>query len=465
MGFVLSIFYLVVAYLGPDTLFGPLAPYHIELILAALVLLVSLPALKGSSIFKTSQSIAVIGLTIAVFLSVLVGVHWARGALQAFLAFIPSAFAYWLVCLHCNSKKKLQILVFMLLLVCTFVTLRGAFDLFHGIPASGPPQATESGDPDLNLWNTEHPYVLAQLGDTGEWIYRIRGQNFINDPNDFGQLLVCVIPLMFIFWRPRRILPNIAVVLLPVCALLFGTFLTHSRGALLALMAVSVAAARRRIGTLPALLLGAGLFVAAMALQFTGGRGISADAGADRTDLWGETLQLLKSQPLFGVGWGNLPDRLGHTAHNSILVCAGELGLFGLYFWALFLLPTIRDALAIASPPKTSEARASLPEFQRLSPPVEAAETPEEADIRHTGRLLILSLSGFLVAGLFLSRAFVMTFFLLGGMVEVVSETALRQGSMTPRLRLSRLAPYALVLMIALVIAMYIMVRILNLAR
>jgi hypothetical protein len=174
---------------------------------------------------------------------------------------------------------------------------------------------------------------------------------------------------------------------------------------------------------------------------------------------------LLKSQPLFGVGWGNLPDRLGHTAHNSILVCAGELGLFGLYFWALFLLPTIRDALAIGSPLKASGAKTTLPEVQRLPPPGERAETVEEVDTEHIGRLLTLSLTGFLVAGLFLSRAFVMTFFLLGGMVEVVFETALRQGTITPRLRLSRSASCAAGLSIALVIAMYIMVRILNLAR
>ena len=53
-------------------------------------------------------------------------------------------------------------------------------------------------------------------------------------------------------------------------------------------MAVAVVAARRRIGTLPALLVAGGLFVAAMALHFTGGREISAGSGADRTGLWGD---------------------------------------------------------------------------------------------------------------------------------------------------------------------------------
>jgi O-Antigen ligase len=465
MGFVLSIFYLVVAYLGTATVFGPLAPYHIELILAALVFFVSLPALQGSLIFKTSQSFALIGLTIAVFLSVLIGVHWAGGAVQAFLAFIPCAFAYFLVCMHCNSRRKFQVLVLMLLLVCFFVTARGAFDLFHNVPVTGPPKTLDSGGSDLDAWNMEHPYLIPQRSDAGEWIYRVRGQNFINDPNDFGQLVVCVIPLMFIFWRSKRMLQNIAFVLLPVGALLFGTFLTHSRGALVALMAMSVVAARRRIGTLPALLVAAGLFVAAMALQFTGGRDVSAEAGSDRTALWGETLQLLKSHPVFGVGAGSLPDQLGHTAHNSILVCAGELGLFGLYFWALFLLPTVRDALVVASPLKMSEPMVAVPEEQSLPQPFGQVEIVDKAEINLRRRLVVLSLTGFLVAGLFLSRAFVMTFFLLGGLAEVVFEMALRQGMVAPRLRLPRVLPFAGGLAIVLVILMYVTVRVLNLTR
>ena len=40
--------------------------------------------------------------------------------------------------------------------------------------------------------------------------------------------------------------------------------------------------------------------------------------------------------------------------------------------------------------------------------------------------------------GWFLSRAFVMTFFMLGGMVEVVYQMALDRGMIAPRLRLGR---------------------------
>jgi O-antigen ligase len=313
----------------------------------------------------------------------------------------------------------------------------------------------------------EHPYLLAMKSDQGELFYRIRGLGVINDPNDFGQLLLCVIPLMFIFWRTKKMLSNIAFVILPVCVLLFGVYLTHSRGALLALMAVAIVATRRRIGTVPALLLAGVLFAAAMALNFTGGRQISAQSGSDRTSLWGEGLQILKAHPLFGVGLGDMSDYTEDhkTAHDSVMVCAVELGLFGLYFWSLFLFPTARDALAVASPTKVTEGEPIVPEEPRFPQPARKVQALDKAEINHLGRLMVLSLTGFLVAGVFLSRAFVMTFFLLGGMAEVVFQMALDRGMIAPRLPLARTLMYAGVLTISLLAAMYLLLRIVNLTH
>jgi hypothetical protein len=462
MGFVLSVFYFVTYYLTPTTLFGPLAPYRIELILAVLTLLVSVPALIKSFILKTPQSLALIGLALAVVLSMLIGMRWSGGAVQEFLVFIPNAFAYLLVCLHCKSKTHLQILVLMLLVVCLFGIGNGYFDLVRRVPQSGPPMSEATGGMDRNLWNLEHPYLMPQRNPMGEWIYRLRGLGEINDPNDFAQLIVCVIPLVFIFWRKKKMLRNIVFVILPVCALLFGTFLTHSRGALVALMAVAVVSVRRRIGTLPALFVAGAVFIAASALHFTGGREISANAGSDRTALWGDGLELLKSHPFFGVGFGRMADNAGQTAHNSIVVCAAELGLFGLYFWTMFLLPTVRDAVVIASPSKVSEGAPIEVEAGLYPQASRDADAVDKAEINRLGRLLVLSLTGLLVAAWFLSRAFVLTLFLLGGMAEVVYQMALQRGMTAPRLRLARVLPYAGVFSIVLVLLMYIMVRILN---
>ncbi len=466
MGFVLSVLYFVVNYLTPPVLFGPLAVARVELILALLILFVSLPRLIGSYIFKTPQSIALIGLTFAIVCSVLVGQHWPRGSIQAFLGVIPSIYAYFLICLHCNSKAKFRVLVLMLLFVCLFVIANGYIDLLHGVPESGPPFSDSTGGTNLSIWRMQHPYLLPTTNLSGEWVYRLRGLGLINDPNDFGQLLVCVIPLTFIFWRAKKTFRNIVFVVLPVCALLYGIYMTHSRGALLALLAVVIMAVRRRTGTLPALLIAGVLFFAAVALNFTGGRDISVSAGSDRTVLWGTGLQILKAHPLFGVGIGYFPDSCGgcgQTAHNSLVVCAAELGLFGLFFWCMFLFSTVRDALEIDSPSKVSEASQTTQEAQLHAPGERIIEEIDKAEINRLGRLMVLSLTGFLVAGWFLSRAYVMTFFLLGGMVEVVYEMALQRGMIAPRMRLSRVLMYTGGLAVSLIILMYIMLRTVNL--
>jgi hypothetical protein len=370
------------------------------------------------------------------------------------------------VCLHCNSKKKLQMIVLMLLSVCLFVIARGYYDLSLGVSHSGPLQSGTTESVDSYLWEMEHPYLLEMNADKGELIYRLRGLGMINDPNDFGQVIVCLIPLLFIFWRTQKMLWNIGLVILPVCALLAGTYLTHSRGALLALMAIMIVAARRRIGTLPSILIAGGVLAAAMLLNFTGGRGISANAGSDRTALWSSGLQMLKSHPFFGVGLGSFADNCdgcGHTAHNSLVVCAAELGMVGLFFWAMFLFSTVRDALVIASPAKVSEAGPAMLEEGRLSQGRNRIVVVDKAEVNRFGRLLVLSLTGFLVAGWFLSRAYVMTFFLLGGIVEAVYEMALQRGMITPRLRLSRVFLYSAGLSILLVLLMYILLRTVNL--
>jgi hypothetical protein len=402
----------------------------------------------------------------ATVLTMLIGLHWAGGAVHAFLVFIPNAFGYLLVFLHFNSKKKLQVLVLMLLFVCLFVIAHGGIEMLHGLPQS-PLQtaANANGDLSLDMWDAQHAYLTPMRSDTGTWFYRLRGLGDINDPNDFGQLIVCVIPLMFIFWRAKKMFRNFVFVILPVCALFYGLFLTHSRGALLALIAMAVVAARRRIGTLRALLVAVVLFVAATALHFTGGRDISADSGADRTVLWGEGLQIVKTHPLFGVGLGNMKDYTDEylTAHNSVIVCAAELGMFGLFFWCLFLLPTVRDALIVASPAKVDEGEPIVPKEELYPQSAGKIDAIDKAEINHLGQWVVLSLTGFLVAGFFLSRAFVTTFFLLGGVTEVVFEMALQRGMIAPRLPLALLLRYAGILTVSLIPLMYILIRILNL--
>jgi hypothetical protein len=455
MGFVLTILYVLTYYLTPTVMFGSLAEYRIELVLAAVIAIVSIPAFGRSSVGKTAQLPALVGLAFATFMSVLVGASWAGGGLTALLLFIPNAFAYLLVCVHCTTRRKVQILILMMLFVCLFVIGQGAVELHRGLP-----QGVDARDVHM-----ENSYFLGMSNEHKEWFYRLRGQGQINDPNDFAQLIICVLPLMFFFWKDKRKLRNFFVVLVPVGILLWGAFLTHSRGSILALMAVLIMAARKKIGTVPSLILAGLLFAGASATGYTGGRDISAASGEDRTELWGDGLQLLKSHPLFGIGFGNMPDAIGKTAHNTIVVCAAELGLCGLFFWSMFLFPSIRDAVVVASPKNVIQKKEVVLNDTAFSLPPPGVAVPDEFEIRRLGRLLVLSFTGFLVSGWFLSRAFVLTLFLLGGLTEVVFQMAQQRGLVSPRLPLARILRYSGLMTIGFILVMWITLRIVNLTR
>jgi O-antigen ligase len=346
----------------------------------------------------------------------------------------------------------MQFIVLMLLFVCFFVIGNGAAELHRGLPAT-------RADPNSGM---AIPYFEGMYNAAGEWFYRLRGLGEINDPNDFAQLIVCVVPLTFFFWKRKKFVRNFVFVLIPVGVLVWGAYLTRSRGSMLALLAVVIVAFRRRIGTIPAVILAIALFFAASALHYTGGRDISASAGEDREQLWGEGLELLKTHPLFGVGFEHMTDFAEQTAHNSIIVCGAELGLVGLYFWSMFLLPSVRDALAVASPEQVTERMLLVPDSSPYGLSTKPDAKLDKSEINRLGRLLVLSFTGFLVTGWFLSRAFVMTLFLLGGLTEALYQVALTNGMISPRLPFGRVARYAGIMTVALVVVMYIVTRLLN---
>ena len=456
MGFVLTILYVLTYYLTPTVMFGSLAEYRIELILAGVIAVVSIPALSGSSVGKTAQLPALVGLAFATFMSMLVGASWAGGGVTALLLFIPNAFAYLLVCLHCTTKRKVQIVILMMLFVCLFVIGQGAIELRHGLP-----QGLAAHDA-----NMDGSYFLGMSNEHKEWFYRLRGQGEINDPNDFAQLIVCVLPLMFFFWQKGKKVRNFLFVLVPVGILLWGAFLTHSRGSILALMALVVVALRKKIGTVPSIILAAVLFAGASATGYTGGRDISASAGEDRTELWGDGLQLLKAHPLFGIGFGNMPDAIGKTAHNTIVVCAAELGLCGLFFWSYVPVSEHSRCVSrrVAQERHREKAGCALRNRVRFAAAF-ALQFLTRLISDDWQRLLVLSFTGFMVTGWFLSRAFVLTLFLLGGLTEVAFQMALQRGMVSPRLPFGRILRYSGLMTIGFILVMWITLRIVNLTH
>jgi O-Antigen ligase len=487
MALFFTLLYLFASYLSPETLFGPLALYHIQLVIAIIALGVSLFTSRDSGLLKIPQTYALVGVAFAVVCSMIFN-GLTRLAPATLLNYLPNAFAYVFVLLNCKKKIHLQLIIGTIFVACLYTIVRGNLA--------------------LNALDLTSPYLLGQGTEAGV-IYRIRGLSFISDPNDLAQVMVSLMPCLFLSWKPGRGFRNFLFVLLPSAILIYGMFLTHSRGAIVAMLAVAILTLRPRLGNIRSAIIGGIIFAATSAVGFSGGRDISVEAGQDRLAAWSVGLELIRTHPIFGVGYERFVEFNEITAHNTIVVCAAELGFVGLFFWVMFVLPTLRDSVLAGNPVKRAaglvEADAeaadniSYEDYERArvrkthlqaergstaiasvitrnqSPSTvvavpyyaeeEAIDEISDSEIGRMARIMTISLAGYLTAGWFLSRAYAMTLFVYVGLAESIYQMALSRGHVPPRMKVSRLLRIVFFSSIGLIALVYVMLRVQHLAQ
>ncbi|MEK6397649.1 MAG: O-antigen ligase family protein, partial [Terriglobus sp.] len=322
MGAFFTLLYLVTLFVSPPVLFGPLHVYHLELVIAVLAFATTLPALPAAKLFEQTQTWAILTLWALIPISVALNTSIMEGV-GAFYSFLPEIFAYFLTAANFRTKRHYQLLTVFLVAGSAYFIVHGALDLHANVTPS-----------------------LYLYGDVG--LRRLRGLGVINDPNDFSQIMLSLIPCVFLLRRRSGFL-NVFIIGLPVFLLLVGMFLAHSRGAAVGLMAVIILAARRRIGTIPAIVVAGGLFAGSLAFGWSGGRDVSVEAGSDRLDAWVMGIEFIKAHPLLGIGKDRFGDLNYITAHNSIIQCAAEDGFLGFTCWVLFLFSSMRMAYRMTS--------------------------------------------------------------------------------------------------------------------
>ena len=325
MGFALTIVYIVVTIISPEQFGKQWASYHALTYLAGITVLASLPNMSTYKYWKSSvQTFLMLGLVVAIALSQFAN-GWLGGVLESWRIFLPSAAVFFFIVVNVTNIRRLKIATLAAVASCMVVAgeaLCGYYAGYHG---------------EIFILRNN---IYSPQDDVIGHLMRIRGAGFLSDPNDFAQILLIALPLAFIAWRRGRMVANFFLVLLPAGLLLYTTYLTHSRGALIALAAVALMAARKKLGTTASMVLAAIFIFGMLALDFTGGRGISAADGADRLEAWANGLEMFKSAPLFGIGFNNFVDLNGITAHNSFVLCLAELGLLGSTVWMALLVTT-----------------------------------------------------------------------------------------------------------------------------
>lgn len=317
----------------------------------------------------------VVFIVIGMFTMVVNG--WAGGAISRFMHFLPALIALVLIAQAGHSPKNMLRMMWVIALCALVLTIHGIGQVKLGQGWTGMPTVQDG---------------------------RIQYVGIFSDPNDLAMLFIIAIPMTLLmggrggamglrrlFWW------SVAV------ALLYGVYLTDSRGSFLAVMAMAGVWLWLRRGLLVAGTLGAAGMAVLMALPT---RMQELDAGESsaygRIETWYDGIQMFLANPVFGVGVGNFTEHTFLTAHNSFVLVLAETGIVGYTVWLAMVGYCVLMPVMVLRLPAEMED----PEHQVAW-----------AEERRMAMTLLISMVGFFACAFFLSRSYVILLYILLGLV------------------------------------------------
>lgn len=417
MASIVILIYIAASYLRPFDapgiqLFRPMLLLGFFATMAAIV-----GALAGRFTFRAPQFYLGLGLIASVAMS-LIFQHWFGGALHAVLLLQSSIGVFYLVGCGLHSFGALRAAAAVLVLSALYMSVEAIAAYHYGYDAQ--------------------ELILEETTANDTVVYRARGRGFLQDPNDLAQQLLTSLPFLWLAWKRSNHVRNLVMVLLPASILIYGAYLTRSRGGAITLMVLCLLGVRRSVGKLARNAIGAALFAFLPAIQIAG-RSMAVDASArGRVEAWSAGLQMLRTSPIFGAGFGFFTMHHERTAHNSFVLAFSELGLFGYFFWTGLLLVSISEL-------KTIDA---LP-----------GKDPTEVELKRWAAIIKTTLYSFMAAALFLSRTYIMTLYLLLGLVVVLMEIARKARKPVFRIQWSNFCGRVLGFDLASIAVVYVFIR------
>lgn len=149
------------------------------------------------------------------------------------------------------------------------------------------------------------------------------------------------LPLIAYFFVRTKVIGKLLCISV-FSALLYGIYLTDSRGTFLGAAALIAIYLLITKGGTKLILFGIAIGPVIATLIAARGGVSAADASASgRLDAWYHGIQMFLSNPVFGVGMGNFVEWHRRTAHNSFVMVSSELGFIGYCLWAGAIFLTV----------------------------------------------------------------------------------------------------------------------------
>jgi O-antigen ligase len=417
MALLLTICSIVLCYYSPDELVPALAPYHPQIILLVPAILISV-VMKSMRQWPAQmpQQALLIGFWCAVGLSFAAKLR-PMAALRSVLVVGLVIGVYFLVYLNAYTLGRMRIVAAAIIGCGLALSLQGIYAYYYG---------------------GSNVMVFSTVFGTAS--RRICGYGILNDPNDFAQFLVVCLGLLLLFWNQNP-LTRLLFVFVPMGILSYAIYLTFSRGAIFGILATAYSVISTKLNRVLSIVLLGFLFLGLLLLQFGGGRAMDLQEGSasGRLLAWGVGLALIKSSPIFGVGFGQFQRVLGsQTAHNSWVLCLAELGFVGFFFWMALLLTTLWP-------------------LERLSKKLSATTGNEEFQWHVTA--VKSALYGFLATAWFLSRTYNESLYVLLAFAAVLLNLGGKLDPQSIEMRAGQWVPRTIVLQFATVVLVYVLIR------
>lgn len=393
MSFALFIVYILCTYLRPfDTIAPELAVYRPMLILWAVAFVAA--GARAMSRHEVAARRAHFGLLFMLIVCIAlsqVANRLGSNALTAVADFSTAAMLMVLCMLNLTSLRRLQVTCFAIALSVTVLAGIGIYSFHTGFMADELVLRQNPGESaDAEPLPPSEEYASPSEDTSGRYLLRLKSFGFLNDPNDFAQTLVMMLPLLWWLYAPGRAMRNVLFVALPGALAGYAIYLTQSRGALLGVAAIGLLVMHRVLGFMRTAMVVAVVVAAAGIVSF-GGREMSTkeESAAQRIEAWQEGIAMLRAEPVLGVGYGQFTDHHYLTAHNSFVLCFAELGLVGYFAWMGLIVLT----------------------YKGVSQAIRLA--PENSPDRKLANALKAALVAFLACSWFLSRTYSPGLFLL----------------------------------------------------
>jgi O-antigen ligase len=426
--FPLMMLYLVLVLIRPQDYPAYVGAIPIPLQQVTLLLAAALWLVSRRKVLSAPQNLLLLAFLLAMMVSVAVN-GWLGGAIPILRDFAPVVLAYFLFANACFTRGRVETAMAVMSLCACVLAI-------HGIEQSS-----------------------TGIGWTGIGLSegtRIQYVGIFNDPNDLGMLFVMCFPMCIYLsrgggWLGMRWLFWMAAAL----TLVYGIYLTDSRGTILALLAICGVYVWLKRGMVTAGVLGV---IALVALKAMPSRmqelEVGEESAMDRVYSWYEGLQMFQGKPLLGVGKGAYTDLYQLTAHNSLILVLAEMGIVGFTLWLAFMGYCLWMMVKVVT---WRPAPGVDPEAYGL----DASSVGEWVQDRKVAVTLLLSLCGFMVSAFFLSRTYVITIYLFAGiLVAHYSWMRLRYGFL-PEFKLTNNLVLWPTVAIAGAVLLYVVVRVL----